>query len=67
MAVDEGFITRAARNIIISTPSAKELIRKFEEYVSEYEANLVWDTENEKQTWIDDISDFSFLPYPTLL
>ncbi|XP_065045665.1 hypersensitive-induced response protein 1 isoform X2 [Musa acuminata AAA Group] len=30
MAVDEGFITRAARNIIISAPSAKELIRKFE-------------------------------------
>ncbi|CAL9765340.1 unnamed protein product, partial [Musa acuminata subsp. burmannicoides] len=47
MAVDEGFITRAARNIIISAPSAKELIRKFEEYVSEYETNLVWDTEKE--------------------
>ncbi|CAL9124000.1 unnamed protein product, partial [Musa textilis] len=47
VAVDEGFITRAARNIIISAPSAKELIRKFEEYVSEYETNLVWDIENE--------------------
>ncbi|CAL9112048.1 cytokinin riboside 5'-monophosphate phosphoribohydrolase LOG7 [Musa acuminata AAA Group] len=45
MAVDEGFISQAARHIIISAHSAKELLRKLEEYVSEYECTLVWDAE----------------------
>lgn len=30
MAVDEGFISEAAQHIIVSAPSAKELIRKLE-------------------------------------
>ncbi|CAL9107223.1 unnamed protein product [Musa textilis] len=45
MAVDEGFISQAARHIIISAHSAKELMRKLEEYVPEYECTLVWDAE----------------------
>jgi len=32
-AVDDGFITPAARHIIVSAPTAKELVRKLEEYV----------------------------------
>ncbi|URE36818.1 Cytokinin riboside 5'-monophosphate phosphoribohydrolase [Musa troglodytarum] len=45
MAVDEGFISQAARHIIISSHSAKELMGKLEEYVPEYECTLVWDAE----------------------
>ncbi|XP_010925070.1 cytokinin riboside 5'-monophosphate phosphoribohydrolase LOG7 [Elaeis guineensis] len=45
MAVDEGFISQNARSIIISAPSVKELIRMLEEYESDYEVNLVWETE----------------------
>ncbi|KAJ4749806.1 Cytokinin riboside 5'-monophosphate phosphoribohydrolase [Rhynchospora pubera] len=45
LAVNEGFISEEARRIIISASSAKELVRKLEEYESEYKINLVWDTE----------------------
>ncbi|URE36824.1 Cytokinin riboside 5'-monophosphate phosphoribohydrolase [Musa troglodytarum] len=40
-----GFISQAARHIIISSHSAKELMGKLEEYVPEYECTLVWDAE----------------------
>ncbi|KAG6505915.1 cytokinin riboside 5'-monophosphate phosphoribohydrolase LOG-like [Zingiber officinale] len=43
MAVAEGFISEAARHIIISAPSAKELVGKLEDYTPQYEINLVWD------------------------
>uniref|UniRef100_J3L1G7 Cytokinin riboside 5'-monophosphate phosphoribohydrolase n=2 Tax=Oryza brachyantha TaxID=4533 RepID=J3L1G7_ORYBR len=43
MAVSEGFITEDARRIIISAPTARELVLKLEEYVPEYEVGLVWD------------------------
>ncbi|XP_073006752.1 cytokinin riboside 5'-monophosphate phosphoribohydrolase LOG-like [Typha latifolia] len=45
MAVNEGFITQAARHIIISASSAKELVRKMEDYVPEYQTPLVWETD----------------------
>ncbi|XP_072955150.1 cytokinin riboside 5'-monophosphate phosphoribohydrolase LOG-like [Typha angustifolia] len=45
MAVNEGFITQAARQIIISASSAKELVRKMEDYVPEYQTPLVWETD----------------------
>ncbi|KAG6532666.1 hypothetical protein ZIOFF_006516 [Zingiber officinale] len=48
MAVDEGFISEAAQHIIISAPSAKELIRKLEDYTRKYEINLVWDPDNQQ-------------------
>lgn len=43
MAVNEGFIKEDARRIVISAPTAKELVLKLEEYVPEYEVGLVWD------------------------
>uniref|UniRef100_A0A0A9HRH5 Cytokinin riboside 5'-monophosphate phosphoribohydrolase n=1 Tax=Arundo donax TaxID=35708 RepID=A0A0A9HRH5_ARUDO len=43
MAVNEGFIKEDARRIIISAPTAKELVLKLEEYVPEYEVGLVWE------------------------
>uniref|UniRef100_A0A0E0MYP1 Cytokinin riboside 5'-monophosphate phosphoribohydrolase n=2 Tax=Oryza TaxID=4527 RepID=A0A0E0MYP1_ORYRU len=43
MAVSEGFIAEDARRIIISAPTARELVLKLEEYVPEYEVGLVWD------------------------
>ncbi|XP_011044028.1 PREDICTED: cytokinin riboside 5'-monophosphate phosphoribohydrolase LOG7 [Populus euphratica] len=45
-AVDEGFISPAARRIIVSAPTAKQLVRQLEDYVPEYDeitAKLVWD------------------------
>ncbi|KAK4777540.1 hypothetical protein SAY87_017727 [Trapa incisa] len=45
-AVDEGFISPVARRIIVSAPTAKQLVRQLEEYVPEYEdvtSKLVWD------------------------
>lgn len=48
MAVDEGFISQSARCIIVSAPSAKELVRKLEEYVPErddFVSKLIWDVE----------------------
>ncbi|XP_022766985.1 cytokinin riboside 5'-monophosphate phosphoribohydrolase LOG7 isoform X2 [Durio zibethinus] len=45
-AVDEGFISPTARRIIVSAPTAKQLVRQLEEYVPEYDeitSKLVWD------------------------
>ncbi|KAJ9554822.1 hypothetical protein OSB04_009436, partial [Centaurea solstitialis] len=45
-AVDEGFISPTARRIIVSAPSAKQLVRQLEEFVPEYDeiaAKLTWD------------------------
>ncbi|CAI9097624.1 OLC1v1034095C1 [Oldenlandia corymbosa var. corymbosa] len=39
-AVDEGFISPIARRIIVSAPTAKELVRELEEHVPEYKAKL---------------------------
>lgn len=43
MAVNEGFIKEDARRIVVSAPTAKELVLKLEEYVPEYEVGLVWE------------------------
>ncbi|KAL5203533.1 hypothetical protein ABZP36_014485 [Zizania latifolia] len=43
LAVNEGFITEEARRIVISAPTAKELVMKLEDYVPEYSIGLVWD------------------------
>ncbi|XP_074573777.1 cytokinin riboside 5'-monophosphate phosphoribohydrolase LOG-like [Curcuma longa] len=48
MAVAEGFISEAARRIIISAPSAEELVGKLEDYTPRYEINLVWDTDDDQ-------------------
>ncbi|ONK59381.1 uncharacterized protein A4U43_C08F5850 [Asparagus officinalis] len=48
LAVDEEFISSKARRIIVSAPTAKELVRKLEEYVpqrDELVAKLTWDVE----------------------
>ncbi|KAK3226973.1 hypothetical protein Dsin_006835 [Dipteronia sinensis] len=45
-AVDEGFISQIARRIIISAPTAQQLVRQLEEYVPEYDeitSQLVWE------------------------
>ncbi|KAK3405729.1 cytokinin riboside 5'-monophosphate phosphoribohydrolase LOG7 [Eucalyptus grandis] len=45
-AVDEGFISTSARNIIVSAPTAKELVRLLEEYVPQCKdvtTTLVWE------------------------
>ncbi|GFY97947.1 putative lysine decarboxylase family protein [Actinidia rufa] len=45
-AVDEGFISPTARRIIVSAPTAKQLVKELEEYVPEYDevtSNLVWE------------------------
>ncbi|KAK9079224.1 hypothetical protein SSX86_000894 [Deinandra increscens subsp. villosa] len=45
-AVDEGFISTIARRIIVSAPTAKQLVRQLEEFVPEYDeivANLTWE------------------------
>ncbi|KAL8217076.1 hypothetical protein R6Q57_023913 [Mikania cordata] len=45
-AVDEGFISPTARRIIVSAPTAKQLVRQLEEFIPEYDeiaANLTWD------------------------
>ncbi|CAH1439812.1 unnamed protein product [Lactuca virosa] len=49
-AVDEGFITPIARSIIVSTPTAHELISKLEEYVPDHKgmaAKLSWEMEQQ--------------------
>ncbi|XP_044452089.1 cytokinin riboside 5'-monophosphate phosphoribohydrolase LOG isoform X1 [Triticum aestivum] len=48
VAVNEGFITQEARQIIISAPTAKELVMKLEDYVPEYEVGLVWEDQGQK-------------------
>ncbi|XP_052175955.1 cytokinin riboside 5'-monophosphate phosphoribohydrolase LOG7 [Diospyros lotus] len=45
-AVDEGFISPTARRIIVSAPTAKELVRELEEHVPQYDeitSKLVWE------------------------
>ncbi|XP_068661939.1 cytokinin riboside 5'-monophosphate phosphoribohydrolase LOG7-like [Aristolochia californica] len=47
-AVDEGFIAPIARRIILSAPTAKELMRELEEYVPLYDeitSKLVWEVD----------------------
>ncbi|CAN6439104.1 unnamed protein product [Victoria cruziana] len=47
-AVDEGFVSQSARHIIVSAPTAKELVRKLEEYEPKLDAfvsKLIWDVE----------------------
>ncbi|KAJ7976198.1 Cytokinin riboside 5'-monophosphate phosphoribohydrolase [Quillaja saponaria] len=45
-AVDEGFISPIARRIIVSAPTAKQLVRELEEHVPEYDdvvSKLIWE------------------------
>ncbi|KAM6547705.1 hypothetical protein CsatB_019381 [Cannabis sativa] len=45
-AVDEGFISPTARRIIVSAPTAKQLVRLLEDYTPEYDevtSKLVWE------------------------
>ncbi|KAH1123111.1 hypothetical protein J1N35_006271 [Gossypium stocksii] len=54
-AVDEGFISPIARRIIVSAPSAKQLVRQLEEYVpqqDEITSKLVW----------EEVDRFSYVP-----
>ncbi|KAH7553574.1 hypothetical protein JRO89_XS12G0028600 [Xanthoceras sorbifolium] len=47
-AVEEGFISPSARQIIVSAPTAKELVKKLEEYVPCHErvaSKLSWEME----------------------
>ncbi|KAJ4979694.1 hypothetical protein NE237_010474 [Protea cynaroides] len=47
-AVDEGFVSPSARHIIVSAPTAKQLVRELEEYVPEYDeitSKLKWEVE----------------------
>ncbi|XP_031498325.1 cytokinin riboside 5'-monophosphate phosphoribohydrolase LOG7-like [Nymphaea colorata] len=47
-AVDEGFISQSARHIIVSAPTAKELVRKLEEYepkLDPFVSKLIWEVE----------------------
>ncbi|KAG6430486.1 hypothetical protein SASPL_108555 [Salvia splendens] len=47
-AVEEGFISPSARHIIVSAPTAKELVKKLEEYVPCHErvaSKLSWEME----------------------
>ncbi|RVX03322.1 Cytokinin riboside 5'-monophosphate phosphoribohydrolase LOG3 [Vitis vinifera] len=49
-AVDEGFITAAARQIIVSAPTAQELLCKLEEYVPKHSGvapKLSWEMEQQ--------------------
>ncbi|KAF7036738.1 hypothetical protein CFC21_047297 [Triticum aestivum] len=47
MAVSEGFIQEDARHLVISAPTAKELVLKLEEYVPDYEIGLVWEDQGQ--------------------
>lgn len=58
-AVDEGFIRTAARHIIVSAPSASELVRKLEEYVPMHHgvaSQLSWEKEQLDYSSKSDIS-----------
>ncbi|XP_047962044.1 cytokinin riboside 5'-monophosphate phosphoribohydrolase LOG1-like isoform X1 [Salvia hispanica] len=49
-AVEEGFISPNARHIIVSAPTAKELVKKLEEYVPRHErvaSKLSWEIEQQ--------------------
>ncbi|XP_074369283.1 cytokinin riboside 5'-monophosphate phosphoribohydrolase LOG7 [Apium graveolens] len=53
-AVDEGFISPTARRIILSAPTAKDLVRELEEYVPEYDevtSKLIWE-EVERRNYV---------------
>ncbi|PON70079.1 Cytokinin riboside 5'-monophosphate phosphoribohydrolase [Parasponia andersonii] len=55
-AVDEGFISPTARRIIVSAPTAKQLVRLLEEYTPEYDeitSKLVWE-EVERLNYVAD-------------
>ncbi|KAJ6927515.1 cytokinin riboside 5'-monophosphate phosphoribohydrolase LOG5-like [Populus alba x Populus x berolinensis] len=50
-AVDDGFIKPSQRNIIVSAPSAKELVQKLEEYVPVHDgviAKASWEIEQQQ-------------------
>ncbi|KAF8009045.1 hypothetical protein BT93_J0126 [Corymbia citriodora subsp. variegata] len=58
-AVEEGFISPSARHIIVSSPSAKDLVKKMEEYFPRHErvaSKLNWETEQLGHTPKCDIS-----------
>ncbi|XP_011013919.1 PREDICTED: cytokinin riboside 5'-monophosphate phosphoribohydrolase LOG3-like isoform X1 [Populus euphratica] len=58
-AVEEGFISPSARNIIVSAPTAKELVKKLEEYVPCHErvaSKLSWEIEQLGHSQNHDIS-----------
>ncbi|XP_022899021.1 cytokinin riboside 5'-monophosphate phosphoribohydrolase LOG7 [Olea europaea var. sylvestris] len=45
-AVDEGFVSPTARRIIVSAPTAKQLVRELEEYIPEHDevtSKLIWE------------------------
>ncbi|KAL0374770.1 UNVERIFIED_CONTAM: Cytokinin riboside 5'-monophosphate phosphoribohydrolase LOG7 [Sesamum radiatum] len=45
-AVDEGFISPKARRIIVSAPTAKQLVRELEEHIPQYDeitSKLIWE------------------------
>ncbi|KAK7261340.1 hypothetical protein RIF29_27649 [Crotalaria pallida] len=47
-AVEEGFISPKARHIIVSSPTAKELVKKMEDYIPQHErvaSKLSWENE----------------------
>ncbi|OVA07118.1 Cytokinin riboside 5'-monophosphate phosphoribohydrolase LOG [Macleaya cordata] len=47
-AVDEGFISPSARRIIVSAPTAKQLVKELEEYEPEYDeitSKLIWEVD----------------------
>uniref|UniRef100_A0A0V0I3Y6 cytokinin riboside 5'-monophosphate phosphoribohydrolase n=1 Tax=Solanum chacoense TaxID=4108 RepID=A0A0V0I3Y6_SOLCH len=49
-AVDEGFVTPSARHIIISAPTAQELMSKLEDYVPKHNGvapKLSWEMEQQ--------------------
>ncbi|WCJ34210.1 Cytokinin riboside 5'-monophosphate phosphoribohydrolase LOG7 [Euphorbia peplus] len=54
-AVDEGFISPTARRIIVSAPTAKQLVRQLEEYEPEYDeitSKLVWEEVDHRLTYV---------------
>ncbi|CAN4109468.1 unnamed protein product [Withania somnifera] len=55
-AVDEGFISPTARRIIVSAPTAKELIRELEEHVPEKDEII------SKLIWEDEIQRYNYKP-----
>ncbi|KAM5584163.1 cytokinin riboside 5'-monophosphate phosphoribohydrolase LOG1 [Rosa sericea] len=58
-AVEEGFISPKARHIIVSAPTAKELVKKMEEYVPRHErvaSKLSWEMEQFGYSPMSDIS-----------
>ncbi|XP_007206049.1 cytokinin riboside 5'-monophosphate phosphoribohydrolase LOG1 [Prunus persica] len=58
-AVEEGFISPTARHIIVSAPTAKELVKKMEEYFPRHErvaSKLSWEIEQLSYPTICDIS-----------